>query len=467
MNSYGLGNCIYKIMRENKVKNKLTLQSGAIFAINVPSKDYKFFLTNNHILDKDFIAYSKELTIYTSSNDKITIDLKINRFKQTDSELDFTIIEILPEDKITNFLEIDDFIKSKDYTNEDIIILHYLDGKNLDSLEGKFIKKKNKYFEYSVNNAKSNSGAPLISKYNLKLLGLFKENHKHKKNSYIDYAFPMDLILSKLNFMKCTFNISKNDIGNKVQIINNGYTDGDKFYTHNNEIEHKIDILIEGSLRENIFTYQFFKEGKHNIYLIQKKNISDMSHMFNQCEKLEEVNLSFFNTADVTDMRHLFAECSSLKKINFSFFSTENVMNMSNMFIGCTSLKKLDLSNFQTENVTNMSYMFSGCTSLVEINISSFNTSSVTDMSYMFAFCNSLKLIDLSCFKTNNVKKINDMFRYSSGLTRINMSSFHSSSIKDMNDIFYGVNSSCKIICDDEEIKAQIPKPACFSCSIF
>ena len=467
MNAYGLGNCVYKILREVRINNKLTFQPAAIFAINIPSRDYKFFLTNNHILDEEFVAHEKKLTIYTSFNDKITIDLEINRFKFTDKELNFTIVEILPEDNITNFLEIDDFIKSKDYTNEDIIVLHYPDGKNLESLEGKITKKKNIYFEYTVENSETKPGAPLISKYNLKLLGLFKENHKKKKHVFTDYAVPIDMILGKLNFMKCTFNIAKKDIGTKIQILNNGFVDEGQFYKHNNEIESKIDILVEGGLRANIFTYQFFKEGKHNVYLIQKKGISDMSHMFNQCQFLEEVNLSYFKTADVTDMRNLFCECSSLKKINFAFFNTENVINMTNMFIGCTSLKTLDLSNFQTENVTNMSYMFSGCTSLKEINLSSFNTSSVTDMSYMFAYCNSLKTVDLSSFKTDQVDKMNDLFRYSTNLTKINLASFNSEKTRHLEDMFFAVPPTCKIICDDIKIRENFPRPACFGCSIF
>lgn len=91
--------------------------------------------------------------------------------------------------------------------------------------------------------------------------------------------------------------------------------------------------------------HQFYDEGKHNVYLIQKRPLSGMSHLFNQCANLEEVNLSFFKTVDATDMRNMFCECTSLKKINSIFFNTVNVLNMSNMFIGCGSLKEIDLTN--------------------------------------------------------------------------------------------------------------------------
>ena len=404
--------------------------------------------------------------IYKSNNDKIEIDLEINRFKMTNKELDFTIFEILPEDNITDFIEIDEFINSKNYIDDNIITLHFPDGKNLESLEGKNVKMKKEYLEYSFPNSPTTSGAPIILKYNLKLIGLFKENHKKKKKTFFDYAVPFNLILNKLNFMKCVYNVKTKDIGEKIQIINNGFTDEDNFYKHNNEIENKIDILIEGGLRANTFSYKFSKEGKYNVYIIQKRGLSDMSHLFNQCTHLEEINFSFFRTADVTDMRNLFCECNSLKKINFSIFNTENVINMSNMFIGCSSLKELDLSKFQTNNTTNMSNMFSGCTALTEINLSSFNTINVADMSGMFAYCSSLRNIDLSHFNTKKVTRMNDMFRYCSYVSTINLSSFDASKVRHMEDIFFGVPSSCKIICDDNKIMAMVPKMECFGCLI-
>ena len=466
MNSFGLGNRVYKILREVNKKGKLIFESATGFCINIPSQEYKFFVTNNHILDEDFVYHEKKLIIYKSNNDKIEIDLDINRFKMTNKELDFTLIEILPEDNITDFLEIDEFINSKNYIDEDIITLHFPEGKNLESLEGKNVKMKKEYLEYSFPDSPTTSGAPIILKYNLKVIGLFKENYKKKKKTFFDYAVPFNLILNKLNFMKCVYNVK--EIGEKVQIINNGFTDEDNFYKHNNEIENKIDILIDGGLRANTFSYKFSKEGKHNVYIIQKKGLSDMSHLFNQCKDLEEVNFSFFRTADVTDMRNLFCECTSLKKINFSIFNTENVINMSNMFIGCSSLKELNLSKFQTNNTTNMSNMFSGCSALREINLSSFNTRNVTDMSCMFAFCSSLRNIDLSNFDTKKVTRMNDMFRYCQYASTINLSSFDAGKVKHMEDIFFGVPASCKIICDDEKIIALVPKLECFGlgCSI-
>ena len=54
------------------------------------------------------------------------------------------------------------------------------------------------------------------------------------------------------------------------------------------------------------------------------------------------------------------------------------------MFNGCCKLNELDLSNFNTSNVTDMSYMFQRCTSLENLNISNFNMDKVKNTNGMF-----------------------------------------------------------------------------------
>ena len=465
--SFKVSNCVWKLSREVRVNYKLVYLSGTGFFINIPSRDYKFFITSNHLLDQDFLNNDKTLEIYNINNEKKQIDLSINRFKYTDNNYDFTIIEILPEDMITNFLEIDEFVKSRDYKDEEICVLQYPDGKDFHSLDGVITKKKNDYLEYHLETEGSSFGAPIILKNNSKLIGMFKENHKKKKKNILDYCVPINLILNKLNFIKCVFNIKSKDVGKSIQLFNIGFNDESQFHKYNEDIDKKIDILIEGQIKIKYFKHQFFKEGKYNVYIIQKITLSDMSHFFNQCEHLEEVNLSFFKSDNVTDMRNLFCECSSLTKINFSHFNTENVLNMTNMFIGCESIKEIDLSNFQTENVTNMSYMFSGCKSLKELNVSKFDTSNVNDMNCMFAFCSSLNVLDLSNFKTDKVKNMNDMFRYCSHLVKLNLSSFNVSGNCETREMFFAVPSTCTILCTDNNIIAEFPKANCLGCTIF
>ena len=50
----------------------------------------------------------------------------------------------------------------------------------------------------------------------------------------------------------------------------------------------------------------------------------------------------------------MFWNCKKLENIDLSSFDTKNVTNMNGMFYGCKNLNRLDLSSFDTKNVTNM-----------------------------------------------------------------------------------------------------------------
>ena len=117
-----------------------------------------------------------------------------------------------------------------------------------------------------------------------------------------------------------------------------------------------------------------------------------LNHFFANLTKLETITgLEYLNTVNVTDMSFLFYDCQKLTSLDLSHFNTANVTNMSSMFDGCTGLTSLDVTNFNTANVTNMRYMFSGCHKLKEIYISSnFVTDTVKSSEDMFLGCNSL-----------------------------------------------------------------------------
>ena len=109
--------------------------------------------------------------------------------------------------------------------------------------------------------------------------------------------------------------------------------------------------------------------------------------------------MTFLNTSEVTDMSWMFADCEKLESLDVSNFNTAKVTSMSYMFRGCKLLTSLDVSNFNTAKVTNMESMFGDCSGLTSLDVTNFNTANVTNMSIMFAGCNSLTSLDVSNFK--------------------------------------------------------------------
>ena len=116
-----------------------------------------------------------------------------------------------------------------------------------------------------------------------------------------------------------------------------------------------------------------------------------LSRFFGGLVKLETITgLEYLNTANVTDMSLLFNNCQKLTSLDVTHFNTAKVTNMYRMFNAC-GLTSLDLSNFNTATVENMELMFSGCSNLKTIYASDkFKTAAVAKSKNMFSYCGSL-----------------------------------------------------------------------------
>ena len=99
-----------------------------------------------------------------------------------------------------------------------------------------------------------------------------------------------------------------------------------------------------------------------------------------------------FETFTPTKLKSFFSGLTKLEIITgLEYLNTANVTDMSLMFDHCQKLTSLDLSNFNTEKVTNMEAMFSVCPKLKTIYASDkFTTAAVTKSQDMFSYCNSL-----------------------------------------------------------------------------
>jgi V8-like Glu-specific endopeptidase len=262
MNS-GIEKCVCKIIREIENNGELKYKTGTGFFCNIQTKKLKVFITNNHLIDKEFLDKENKLIYITEKDGK---DIKnelnlLNRFKYTDETFDFTVIEILQEDNIYNFLEIDQNINSKDFKDEQILTVQFPDDGKLKYSKGKNLDKKNNLFLYTIGTKGGSSGSPIILLDNFKLIGLHKGAYDNKKKDKINLGVPMNIIIHKINFIKCIYNIGIENIGQEVQLINNGYYSNDKFIKKNDEIEKKIKIIKNGKILG--LKHKFYQKGKN------------------------------------------------------------------------------------------------------------------------------------------------------------------------------------------------------------
>ncbi len=303
------------------------------------------------------------------------------------------------ESKITKNEKIQKEIKEQETLKEKLV-------KEV-NVEIEFLSKTNKKFEKEVKEQKKEENNKLINLYPpIPAIQVDKDTNYPKDNKYNNKPN----MIEENNYI-----ISKYECSGLIQILNcydlvSQNNSNFKGESNISEIKTNCDIYLNNEKIPFAFKCNFKKEGKNEIKIIFKKDITITNYLFYNCSLIKSLDLSNFKTDNVTNMSYMFYNCTSLKELDLSNLNTNNVTNMSYMFNGCTSISNLDLSNLKTDNVTNMSYMFRECSSLIKLNLSNFKTEKVTDMSYMFYNCLSLLFLDLENFTLEKISQYQLIF---------------------------------------------------------
>ena len=198
-----------------KIKNGDLIGTGFFFKIENPSdyeKPLKALLTCYHILNIEERIINE--IVLEIGNCKKTLNIK-NRKKCYDIELDYICIQILKEDNINEFLEIDENFSREKYNNFRIYTFGYLDKINFDV--GNIINNQDYFFTHNCNTDPGWSGGPIFNQENYKVIGLHKGyNEKLKKNIGIFINSIYNNLNEKNNDM---FNNLNNEENRQKQII--------------------------------------------------------------------------------------------------------------------------------------------------------------------------------------------------------------------------------------------------------
>lgn len=213
-----------------------------------------------------------------------------------------------------------------------------------------------------------------------------------------------------------------------------------------------------------------YKYAHKNTFNLDVSNVTNMSHMFENCTALQGNEtcqyIWGFDTSSAIDMSYMFKGCSNLwdmysvidddwVKFNFkkaknvshmfegigvatsadvgaiqwkifTFLDLSSIENFSYMFADSALIELPDFSPWNRgsvkqlfTNAKDMSYMFKGCTKLIAAKIPHWYTPNVTNMSYMFSGCTSLLFADIPSFIIDNVTNTTSMFQNCSKLKKI------------------------------------------------
>ena len=97
---------------------------------------------------------------------------------------------------------------------------------------------------------------------------------------------------------------------------------------------------------------------------------------------------------------------NNLTKADLANLDVSNVYDMSNMFWNAAKLEEVDLTGWQTNSVHDFDSMFFG-SGIENLNLSTWNVSNVTNFSYMFANTKHLNVLNISGWKLNKTIEFN------------------------------------------------------------
>lgn len=153
-----------------------------------------------------------------------------------------------------------------------------------------------------------------------------KELKSEKKYSHNNNFYPKGK-----NCIYAEYIISDNDINKDIRILNHDeerencdYDDscGPNYYTegtdNKDEIEDSCMIYFGKKPIKFSETFNFFKPGKYSFIFEFKYKLTNINHLFKDCDNLLSADFSHFDTSGIKEFNSLFENCSNLKYIDFS-----------------------------------------------------------------------------------------------------------------------------------------------------
>ena len=333
-------NCVCKI--------HLGRKKGTGFFAKIPYKNdlLNVLITNNHVLNEEKIAIGNVITI-SLNNEKITINIEIDETmkRYTNENYDITIIELKENDKINNFLDMSDQIKSRidaninenfDYFNnlyekESIYILNYMT--NIYVSYGLLNGIKDGKISHKCSTDEGSSGSPILLLETNKVIGV----HYSGSNNNYNSNFGTLLVQPLIEFQKIANNLliikkEKENNNSNINSFNNSST------LYSNQISSKFNnININLLQRENNKEQNEINHININESISLNLNSNESHITFknsdnNSQEKSNEIqNLIFSGTFNNSNEDNIYHKCMFKHLIRFAILKKE-LLSETNLF---------------------------------------------------------------------------------------------------------------------------------------
>ena len=177
---------ICKISYYNEKSGQMNIATGFFIQLYKDGKELFCLMTNHHVIEKEIIESKVIINIkykYEKKLKQIKLDEK-ERYIKYNKEMDFTIVEIKPEDKIKDKYFLIPNLNNNNFSKENIVIIQFPLGKNLSKSEGKIKRIDNYQLIYDASTKRGSSGSPIFLKGTTEVIGIHKGGYERTKENY-------------------------------------------------------------------------------------------------------------------------------------------------------------------------------------------------------------------------------------------------------------------------------------------
>ena len=378
-------------------------------------------LRQNKILKRDKTFIENAIEIFKNILYKINSIHSLLNWKKNNKLIDLLYLNPLNfklnDLNVISSVIIEELEQFKNY------IINIKKKENLNKFNDKNIEKNQIILQNNTNNLISINNINMNNKDNIldfKNYGNLNKINNINNINYIENINNLKNIKNDVNEIVIDEYRTKLDLIYVAKSRVNCIIFGENFVKNNKD---NIELIINGEKNMLVHYYEL-NEGENKITMIIKKNLTNLSRMFQSCETLHNINdLKYLDIKHVKDFSYMFFGCSSLSDISsLKNWNVSNINNFSYMFCGCSSLKDINpLQNWDVSNGYNFAFMFGRCSSLFDIRpLKNWNVSNSKNFYRMFFRCPLLS--DISPLYNWNVSKCNDfrgMFQGCSSLSEI------------------------------------------------
>ena len=145
------------------------------------------------------------------------------------------------------------------------------------------------------------------------------------------------------NSIYAEYIISDSDINKDIRIINHDeeieiydYDDCPNYEGTNNKEEIEDSCVIYFGKKPIKFseTFYFYKPGKYSFIFEFKYKLTNINHLFKDCNNLLSADFSHFDSSGLKEFNSLFESCSNLKYIDLSNISLTSSKGSEHAFYG-------------------------------------------------------------------------------------------------------------------------------------